>query len=419
MDPNDYEFAALDLGVASERRTGFAEAIHRSFLEPRPTDELVQMYADHAVRDGARATGVWLPDGRFGSGPSPVATFLSFDGTLHTGRDLLPTWMITDVTVSPAHRRRGLLRRLMESELRAAATAGAPFAALTASEASIYGRFGFGPASFLERVRVDTGPTFALRKPISEIRVELVKADALGDIPEANFASVHVSTRGSLSRPSFYAPWLRGELDPETGEVDRKVQCAVALDADDTPVGHVSWKPVGDKDGRSTAEVVDLVARTPRAHLALWQFLAGIDLIDAVQVRMTDTDPLRWALTDHRCVRTVKREDLLWLRVLDVPTALAARPWNGDGQVVLEIADALGHAAGTWTVTVDAGVATLEPGGSPSLGLDVETLSSLYLGAVQAPTLAAAGRIRGTADAVTELARLLGDGMPSANRTFF
>lgn len=421
MEPIAYEVSTLDLATPDDsgRHEGFVQAIFRAFLEARPSSESARRYLDTAARDQMRATGVWLPESSVGAGPVPVATYMSFDGTLNTGADLVPVWMITDVTVSPAHRRRGLLTRLMKADLEAAVAGGFPLAALTASEASIYGRFGFGPATFRDKVRVDLGPRFALRREIAGVRVEIVAPESLGTIPEDDFTFVHEQMRGSISRPSFYEPWVRGDLDPETGEPDKKVHCAVALDGDDRPVGHVSWKHVGDKQGRSTIDLLDLVGRTTDAHLALWQFVAGIDLVEAAEVSMPGNDPLRWALRDLRTIHVVGREDLLWLRVLDVPAALAARPWRGSGTVALEVSDPLGHAAGRWTVAVRDGVPSVQPGGRDGVHLDAETLASLYLGAVDVGTLAAAGRLTGEADDIAALGALLADTAPPATRTFF
>ena len=59
----------------------------------------------------------------------------------------LPCAGITVVGVTPTHRRRGILRRMMRMHLDLAHERGEPIAALWASEGAIYGRFGFGVAS--------------------------------------------------------------------------------------------------------------------------------------------------------------------------------------------------------------------------------------------------------------------------------
>lgn len=421
MSSLDYDVARLDFTADGDgdRKSGFVRAVSRAFLDPHPTDEAVAKYVGRLAADRARATGAWLPGGAFGAGPVPVATFVSFDGTLNTGASLLPVWMITDVTVSPSHRRRGLLSRLLTSDLEHARSAGVPVAALTASEGGIYGRFGFAPATSMDTVEVDLGPGFALRLETSDIRVELVAAEHLGSIPEDDFGVLHGQLRGSISRPAFYGLWVRGELDPETGEEDRRVHCAVALDSDEQPVGHVTWKTIGNKAGRSTITVLDLVGRTVSAHLALWRFVAGIDLVEVAQATMSATDPLRWALVNPRMIKVTGREDLLWLRILDVPAALAARPWRGDGEVVLRTLDPTGLAGGTWTVRVHAGRASITEGGRADLELGIDSLAALYLGGVDACTLSAAGRITGATEDVERLAALLGDSAPPATRTNF
>lgn len=420
----DYDIARLDFldDTAADRRAGYVRAIHRGFLLPRPDATATARYAECVAADGGRTTGAWLPASAFGSGPEPVATYRSFDGTLNTGAALIPAWMITDVTVSPSHRRRGLLTRLMSADLEEAVAAQAPIAALTASEGAIYGRFGFGPATYRAKARVDLGPRFALREEIAELRVEIVPGDLLGTIPEDDFALLHRRTRGSISRPAQYRPWVRGEYDPDTGKTDDKITCAVALDADEQPVGHVTWKNLGEKNGRQTIEVIDLIGRTPRAHLALWHFVAGIDLVEVAEASMGTDDPLRWALVDPRVVRYAETEDLLWLRILDVEQCLTARRWHGEGQLTLEVTDRLGHAEGVWTITVTGGRAAISPAAQDKraqLTLGVDALSALYLGGVDARTLAAAGRIDGDEEATSRLAGLLGDARPPTTDTFF
>lgn len=53
------------------------------------------------------------------------------------------TAVVSEVAVLPTHRRRGILTRMMERQLREAYEAGDVLANLGASESVIYGRFGF------------------------------------------------------------------------------------------------------------------------------------------------------------------------------------------------------------------------------------------------------------------------------------
>src|SRR5260221_5533724 len=63
------------------------------------------------------------------------------------GGALVPTAGITVVGVLPTHRRRGVLRMLMKEQLEDCRARGELAAYLWASEATIYGRFGYGLAS--------------------------------------------------------------------------------------------------------------------------------------------------------------------------------------------------------------------------------------------------------------------------------
>jgi predicted acetyltransferase len=108
-----------------------------------------------------------------------------------------------------------------------------------------------------------------------------------------------------------------------------------------------------------------------------------------------------WALTDTACRKVTKLDDHIWVRVLDVVTALEGRPWAADGSVVLGVSDLLGHADGSFRVTVKEGEASVEPcADEPEVSLDAETLGSLYLGGAAVATLAAAGRLAGSDEAV-------------------
>ncbi|WP_341231248.1 sterol carrier protein domain-containing protein, partial [Nocardioides salarius] len=102
------------------------------------------------------------------------------------------------------------------------------------------------------------------------------------------------------------------------------------------------------------------------------------------------------ARVDARVVTTTALHDTLWVRVLDLPVALEARPWHADGDVVLDVDDALGHTSGRWRVTTRGGAATVRrTDDEVGVRLSAETLGQLYLGDVDAADLAVAGRVTG------------------------
>ncbi|MDQ4055198.1 MAG: GNAT family N-acetyltransferase [Actinomycetota bacterium] len=408
-------FRADDLGeVTPAQRDGWLEAHSRGFHKGRNNDEMRKHYFEHAVSDDALLRGVWQVRPLVGSGKLPIATFGSFDKTLNVGGNrLLPLRMITDVTVSPTHRRQGLLRRLMTQDLQEAVDQGLPLAALTVSEGSIYGRFGFGLATQLRHLEVDTSARFVLRGLDDEGSIELVEPEEAWPTVESVFAEFHRRTRGSVERPLFYRPILSGTFDYRDGP-DTLLRAAVHLDAAGRPDGYVIYKPGERRDDSRAIEVKDLVALTSQAYLRIWRFLADIDL--ATKVTWQDApvaDPLEWALVDPFVAKVVKTTDQLWVRVLDVVAALEARPWAADGDVVLEVADPLGHAAGRFRVTTSAGQAKVSrTDDEPDVLLEADTLGALYLGGVGVATLRAAGRVTGSDEGVTTWAAMADTGPP-------
>lgn len=413
---DDFTFATLDLHDESvegtARANGWLDAIMRGFHQSRPNDEFRTKWLEVARADGAVNRGAWESASHPAVSDVPVATFAHFVKTINAGARTIPAWMITDVTVAPTHRRRGLMRRLMTENLGAAVAEGAPIAVLTASEGAIYQRFGFGPATREARVRVDTSSRFRLRaRPDDGGRVVLVDPVAAWTYAAQVFTRHHEVTRGSVERPAYYESQLKG-FDWDEQSEDRKQRVAVRFGPDGEPDGCVAYVMKYVEDA-SSVEVRDVVAATPTAHLALWQFLADIDLAEVVNGPGLVVDPLTHALVDHRVRRVTSMPDHLWVRILDLAVALEARPWFADDSLVLSVEDALGHADDTVRVDASGGTATVTPTtDEPDVTLDVETLGTLYLGDVAVDPLARAGRITGTDDALLRFAALA-DGGPS------
>jgi len=411
VTPVDYRFGTLDLSddsdAARERRRGWLQAVHHGFHHGRIDEDYEKLWLEHVADDHVVCQGAWLPDDAYGAGPVPVATTSWFDKTLNVGRELLPLRMITDVTTNPAHRRRGLVRRLVEGCLADAVDAGLPLAALTVSEATIYGRWGFGAATFGRDVELDTGPRFALRGLTDPGRVEIADPRDAWPVVSDLLDRFHRRSRGSVDRPSFYEALFTGRWNFQESGPDKKLRGAVHLTADEQVDGVVLWRTEGRGDKRKLDVLLHLADDTT-AGLALWQFLGSIDLV--TQVTYGDFppgDPLPWALRDMNALSFKDSYEFLWVRVLDVPRALAARPWSADGEVVLEVADAQGHASGRWAITTRCGVADVLPTEAPAdVAVDAETLGSLSLGGVGVLTLYAAGRVAGDPDAVGRFAAM-------------
>ncbi|MCZ9883589.1 GNAT family N-acetyltransferase [Arthrobacter sp. B2a2-09] len=375
------------------------QAVGFGFHDEQRSDEFIDKTLAMYQADNRELTGVYVNDEPplHALNPGfPVATFGTLENMLNVGfGQELPTRQITAVTVRGTHRRHGILRGMMTADLADAKDDGLAMAALTASEASIYGRFGFGVATFERSIKVDTGPKFRIRHE-SVGRVEIADPRVLLELAPEVFERVHHRTPGSIVRQDSYRHHVSGAMKRD-GSEDKAIKCALHYGPDAAIDGYVSYKFAGWDTKPYTVEIVDLVAVTDSAYLELWQFLGSLDLVEQVSWPEAPVeDPLAWALVDGRCVMSSDYRDMLWLRVLDVPAALSARRYGTDGRLVLEVRDALGFADGTWELTSDGGVVTVSeaPGGGPDLTLDVTDLGSVYLGAVSPVILASAGRIR-------------------------
>ncbi|MGO4144279.1 GNAT family N-acetyltransferase [Paenarthrobacter sp. YAF11_1] len=377
----------------------WVQAVSHGFHQQRRDDEYVAKTLSSYETDKRELTGVYVngpvPEHSLGANV-PVATYATMRKDLNIGFGRqLESNLVTAVTVRGTHRRHGILRGMITADLEGAKDDGLAMAALTASEGSIYGRFGFGVATFERSIKVDTGPRFRM-KGQPEGTVEVADPSVLLELAPQVFKRVQRLSPGSVDRQEYYRLVASGSIGHD-GKPDTSVRCALHYDLSGALDGYVSYRFKGWDHKPYTMEIVDLVAAANAAYLGLWRFLGSIDLIDEVTwAEAPVDDPLAWALEDPRCIEASEVRDMLWLRILDTPAALQARRFASAGRLVLEVADPLSLAGGTWVLESDGGAAavvTEAAGQSPDLSMDVTDLASIYLGAVSPVTLAAAGRI--------------------------
>jgi predicted acetyltransferase len=317
------------------------------------------------------------------------AAAISIDLTVPGG--ILPAAGVTTVGVHPTHRRRGILRQMMERQLNDVHELGEPLAILWASEGGIYQRFGYGLATLRAGIKVDRHRS-AFRRPH-----EWSGALRLISETEARSAFPPIYDGARATRVGFFSfspafwdaevfhfpeAWRRGRGDPfhvvheADGVVDGYARYAIR--SGDTP----------------EVSVLDLISTTPAAHLDLWRFLLDIDLMSRIESwNVAPDDPILLATAEPRRLE-MTLGDALWLRIIDVAPALAGRRYRTDGRLVFELTDELlpwNH--GRWSLTVEGGVPLVEPtADAPDLALDTTDLATTYLGGFSFTQLAAAHR---------------------------
>jgi predicted acetyltransferase len=311
------------------------------------------------------------------------------------GGAVIPAAGVSDVSVLPTHRRRGLLRTMMDRLLDDADAHDEPVAMLTASEGGIYGRFGFGVSIRTSTVEVDTAAVeFLGDRPTGTLRMlELDEARALE--PEV-FERARRVQPGAVSR---FDPWW---ID-EQFHADFGVRFDVAYEAEGGTVdGYLTYglRSQGTMHGPAYRLIFrELTAVTPDAAQALWRYACEVDLVRTVVALNAPLDfAAGWTLRSPRAARQTDVRDFLWTRLLDVPAALGARAYSAPGTLVFEVHDGLrpgGRADGRFALDAAAGggATVTAVSSEPDFVLDVATLSAAWLGGVRFSTLLRAGRV--------------------------
>lgn len=374
--------------------------------------------------------------------PVGTAGAYSFELTL-PGATVTPVAGVTAVGVLPTHRRQGVLTAMMRYQLDSIRARGEFLAVLLSSEATIYGRFGYGPATYEQRVVVqrnqaafapargaahseagsvegprgaatEAGSAEAPRGTTSDIHVadetrgaatesgsvEVLRRADCGEILEAVYDRYRRAQPGALSRPARW--WAKGAGHPPISPAPRHV--GVHRDADGVPDGYTTYFV---EAGKLTVD--EIIADDDAVFTALARFVLSHDLVNQIDLKHLATDnPLRWQLVDFRAGQVTDDTDWLWVRLLDVPRALAARGWFTDGEIVLDVDDPFLDEHDRYLLTIRDGKAEcVLTDREPDLSMDIRDLGSIYLGGTAPSKLVRAGHIRAHRSGAATLADAL------------
>jgi predicted acetyltransferase len=328
-----------------------------------------------------------------------ISSALPLEMTL-PGGVLVPVAGVTWIAVSPTHRRRGILTRLMRHQLEQAQARREVAAALIAAEGGIYGRFGLGPATSIHSIRVARERSAFLSPRNSRGRLTLLDGDeAAAKLPPL-FETLRRRQPGEVSRSrAWWSDFLHDSAATRGGA--SAMLCLLHESHAGVPDGYAiyrvkeewqSWNPANE------VQLLELMAADEDVYADLWRFLLDLDLTRGVRYERGRMDePLRWLLADPRALQVEALIDYLWVRVLDIPRALASRRYATGGRLVLEVSEDFPRPGSTRVLLrVDAdGTARCQASEGPcDISLHLSALGAAYLGGVSFAELCAAGRAR-------------------------
>jgi predicted acetyltransferase len=292
----------------------------------------------------------------------------------------LPCGGVTVVGVYPTHRRRGVLRAMMDTQLRDIHEREEPIAALWASEETIYGRFGYGLAAWCGEIKLPrTWSAYA--QPLERRgKVRFVTSEEAATLFPPIWEALMRERTGVFRRTKAW--WeLRTLRMPDEEKANPRRFAVLELDGSAQAYAIYRLFP-GFEEGsaNSRIELTEVIGASPQATAEMWRFLLDIDWYATIECSLLPVDhALLTLLATPRRAR-YRMGDSLWMRLVDVGRALGGRAYAGDGSVVFDVRDAVcPWNEGRWKVEASAATRT---DASADLALDVGALGSAYLGAV-------------------------------------
>lgn len=339
-----------------------------------------------------------------------VASYAAIPFTMRANGKAMAMAGVSIVGTLPEYRRQGLLRRFTERSFADMRERGQTVAALWASQAAIYQRYGYSMCSVQRRYELDTVDANLLEPADPDYRVARTT-------PAESFTTVKDLYRQFVSDRALYlhrsSPlWQANALEEK--ETDGPVHVAVCHDPDNTPAGYVIYtlrEGRVDHPARGQEIVVrDFVWQNINAYRALWAFLAKHDLVGRILwANAPADDPAPELFSEPRMLRASEREGV-YFRIIDVPEALAGRGYDSDGEITIGVGPDRESPwnEGTWRLTISGGEAQVEAVSSPAdITFSIKSLSCAFSGHQRVSRLAAWGLVNGSDDGIRRADALL------------
>ena len=338
-------------------------------------------------------------------GDTLVATSGAFSLELAVPGRTVPTGGTTLVAVRSTHRRRGFLTAMMRAHFEDVRERGEPLAGLWASESSIYGRFGYGPAAYGASLEI-ARPHAVFAEPLEVSgRFRLLDEDEASALLPPIYEQIWRERPGHFARNEVW--WEHRHLyDPEWDRGGASRYRFALYEDDGQGRGYVKYRVKRGEErlGIPAQElrVIELQGVDAAARAALWSYVLNVDLVATVSAWNQPVDEdLPWLLADRRRLAT-SLSDSLWIRPVDVAGALESRAYAQEGRLVLGVRDSFcpWNNAAFELEGGPRGAKCRTTSSEPEIRLGVAELGALYLGGNRFQALARAGRIEGSPEAL-------------------
>src|SRR5262249_46735177 len=245
------------------------------YFNPPPGEEMLERFARLLPHERMHAA---FEDGQIIGGAGAFPFELSVPGSS------LPCAGVTAVGGRPTPRGPGALRAMMDAQLLDVHERGEPIAALWASEETIYGRFGYGLASWGGELKV-SHEWDAFAEPLELAgTTRFVTPEEARELFPPIYEAVRRERPGMLSRSETW--WAERPLRCPEGESNGPRRFVV-LEVDGEPLAYAIYRTHFDFEGGLPASrlvVREALGATPEAMAAIWRFLLDVDWMTVAEV---------------------------------------------------------------------------------------------------------------------------------------
>ena len=311
-----------------------------------------------------------------------TTTYAAWPYTMYFNGKDAPVAGVAAVGTLPVYRRRGYLRQITAAHFQRMYEEGErSIAILWPSQAAIYRRYGYAMVTTQYTWQIQPcGLQFANPEQVTGT-FQVVADDEL-ELLEQIYGEFCMDRTGCIHRDR--ERWQRGVLAPQKQGVFSKV----IYQEDNKPLGYVLYiiESTGPGYPNQQLTIRDFAWLTHTAHQAIWQYLAGLDLISSITWRCIPSDYLLPHLLLEPRAPSILSIGGVMGRIVDVSRALTQRNYPMEGRLTFEIRDeSCPWNEGCWELETSGGESSVQrTDASPQVVMPIHTLALLAFGRIGA-----------------------------------